>query len=135
MLSRAQLGGGVLVPTWPGPRFAWAPRSSSQARPLSLGPARRERGLRGGVSSGPPAWALASPAASPPRSGPPGPQASERAPPAPSRGKLQLIRFFSRHFSPYRSFHLPGNPWLQTDRCEDEAYVWLHEAKIVNQPW
>ena len=31
--------------------------------------------------------------------------------------------------------HLPGNPWLQTDRCEDEAYVWLHEAKIVNQPW
>ena len=31
--------------------------------------------------------------------------------------------------------HLPGNPWLQTDRCEDDAYVWLHEAKIVNQPW
>ena len=47
MLSRAQLGGGVLVPTWPGPRLAWAPRPSSQARPLSLGPARRERGLRG----------------------------------------------------------------------------------------
>ena len=31
--------------------------------------------------------------------------------------------------------HLPGNPWLQTDRCEDDAYVWLHDAKIVNQPW
>lgn len=26
--------------------------------------------------------------------------------------------------------HLPGNPWLQTDRCEDERYVWLHDAKF-----
>ncbi len=26
--------------------------------------------------------------------------------------------------------HLPGNPWLQTDRCEDERYVWMHEAKF-----
>lgn len=41
-----------MVPTWPGPRFAWAPRSSSQARPLSLGPARRERGLRGASPPG-----------------------------------------------------------------------------------
>lgn len=24
--------------------------------------------------------------------------------------------------------HLPGNPWNQTDRCEDEHYRWLHEA-------
>ena len=24
--------------------------------------------------------------------------------------------------------HLEGNPWLQTDRCEDERYTWLHEA-------
>lgn len=24
--------------------------------------------------------------------------------------------------------HLDGNPWLQTDRCEDERYVWLHDA-------
>ena len=24
--------------------------------------------------------------------------------------------------------HLDGNPWLQTDRCEDEAYIWLHDA-------
>ena len=24
--------------------------------------------------------------------------------------------------------HLPGQPWLQTDRCEDERYVWMHEA-------
>lgn len=23
--------------------------------------------------------------------------------------------------------HLEGNPWLQTDRCEDERYTWLHE--------
>lgn len=23
--------------------------------------------------------------------------------------------------------HLDGNPWLQTDRCEDERYTWLHE--------
>ncbi len=23
--------------------------------------------------------------------------------------------------------HLEGNPWLQTDRCEDGRYVWLHE--------
>ena len=26
--------------------------------------------------------------------------------------------------------HLPGNPWLQTDRCEDERYTWLHNADI-----
>ena len=26
--------------------------------------------------------------------------------------------------------HLEGTPWLQTDRCEDERYVWLHEADI-----
>lgn len=26
--------------------------------------------------------------------------------------------------------HLPGNPWLQTDRCEDENYTWLHEAEF-----
>lgn len=26
--------------------------------------------------------------------------------------------------------HLPGNPWLQTDRCEDERYTWLHEAEF-----
>ena len=24
--------------------------------------------------------------------------------------------------------HLDGKPWLQTDRCEDERYVWLHDA-------
>lgn len=24
--------------------------------------------------------------------------------------------------------HLEGNPWLQTDRCEDERYRWLHDA-------
>lgn len=26
--------------------------------------------------------------------------------------------------------HLPGNPWLQTDRCEDERYTWLHDAQF-----
>ncbi len=26
--------------------------------------------------------------------------------------------------------HIDGNPWLQTDRCEDEAYVWLHDAQF-----
>ena len=26
--------------------------------------------------------------------------------------------------------HIDGNPWLQTDRCEDERYVWLHDAKF-----
>lgn len=26
--------------------------------------------------------------------------------------------------------HLEGNPWLQTDRCEDERYTWLHEAQM-----
>ena len=26
--------------------------------------------------------------------------------------------------------HLPGNPWLQTDRCEDERYVWMHDAEF-----
>ena len=24
--------------------------------------------------------------------------------------------------------HIDGNPWLQTDRCEDERYTWMHEA-------
>lgn len=24
--------------------------------------------------------------------------------------------------------HIDGNPWLQTDRCEDERYTWLHDA-------
>jgi len=23
--------------------------------------------------------------------------------------------------------HLDGNPWLQTDRCEDERFIWLHD--------
>lgn len=26
--------------------------------------------------------------------------------------------------------HLDGNPWLQTDRCEDEKYVWMHNAEF-----
>ncbi|MCD8301260.1 MAG: 5-deoxy-glucuronate isomerase [Clostridiales bacterium] len=26
--------------------------------------------------------------------------------------------------------HIDGNPWLQTDRNEDERYVWLHDAKF-----
>ena len=26
--------------------------------------------------------------------------------------------------------HLDGNPWLQTDRCEDERYTWLHDAEL-----
>lgn len=26
--------------------------------------------------------------------------------------------------------HLEGNPWHQTDRNEDERYVWMHEAKF-----
>lgn len=26
--------------------------------------------------------------------------------------------------------HLDGNPWLQTDRCEDERFTWLHDAKF-----
>lgn len=26
--------------------------------------------------------------------------------------------------------HIDGNPWLQTDRCEDERYTWLHDAVI-----
>ena len=26
--------------------------------------------------------------------------------------------------------HLDGNLWLQTDRCEDEAFTWLHDAKF-----
>lgn len=26
--------------------------------------------------------------------------------------------------------HLEGNPRLQTDRCEDERYIWLHEAEV-----
>lgn len=24
--------------------------------------------------------------------------------------------------------HLEGKPWLQTDRCEDDQYVWMHDA-------
>ena len=26
--------------------------------------------------------------------------------------------------------HLEGNPWLQTDRCEDERYTWMHDAEF-----
>ena len=26
--------------------------------------------------------------------------------------------------------HLDGNPWLQTDRNEDERYVWMHDASF-----
>ena len=26
--------------------------------------------------------------------------------------------------------HLDGKPWLQTDRCEDERYTWLHDAEF-----
>ena len=26
--------------------------------------------------------------------------------------------------------HIDGNPWLQTDRCEDERYVWMHDAQF-----
>lgn len=26
--------------------------------------------------------------------------------------------------------HLEGNPWLQTDRCEDERYLWMHDAQF-----
>lgn len=26
--------------------------------------------------------------------------------------------------------HLEGNPWLQTDRCEDERYTWMHDAQF-----
>jgi len=26
--------------------------------------------------------------------------------------------------------HNKNNPWLQTDRCEDKRYIWLHEAKF-----
>ncbi len=26
--------------------------------------------------------------------------------------------------------HLEGNPWLQTDRCEDERYTWMHNAEF-----
>ncbi len=26
--------------------------------------------------------------------------------------------------------HIDGNPWLQTDRCEDERYTWLHDAQF-----
>lgn len=26
--------------------------------------------------------------------------------------------------------HLEGNPWLQTDRCENERYLWLHDANL-----
>ncbi len=24
--------------------------------------------------------------------------------------------------------HIEGNPWLQTDRCEDGRYIWMHDA-------
>ena len=26
--------------------------------------------------------------------------------------------------------HIDGNPWLQTDRCEDDRYVWMHDAQF-----
>ena len=26
--------------------------------------------------------------------------------------------------------HNDGDPWLQTDRCEDEAFTWLHDARF-----
>lgn len=26
--------------------------------------------------------------------------------------------------------HIDGNPWLQTDRCEDERYTWMHDYKF-----
>ena len=26
--------------------------------------------------------------------------------------------------------HLDGKPWLQTDRNEDERYLWLHDAQF-----
>ena len=26
--------------------------------------------------------------------------------------------------------HLEGNPWLQTDRCEDDRYTWMHDAQF-----
>lgn len=26
--------------------------------------------------------------------------------------------------------HLEGKPWLQTDRCEDERYTWLHDVQF-----
>lgn len=26
--------------------------------------------------------------------------------------------------------HLAGNPWLQTDRCEDDRYTWMHDAQF-----
>ena len=26
--------------------------------------------------------------------------------------------------------HLEGNPWNQTDRCEDERYLWLHDSSF-----
>ena len=26
--------------------------------------------------------------------------------------------------------HIDGNPWLQTDRCEDERYTWMHDAQF-----
>ena len=26
--------------------------------------------------------------------------------------------------------HIDGNPWLQTDRCEDKKYIWMHKAKF-----
>lgn len=90
-----------MVPTWPGPRFAWAPRSSSQARPLSLGPARRERGLRGASPPG------RRPGHSPPAPRPlrgvahPGPErANVHHPRHPEGNCNSSVFFFSRHFSP-----------------------------------
>lgn len=29
--------------------------------------------------------------------------------------------------------HIEGNPWLQSDRCEDERYVWLHDAEKTEE--
>lgn len=67
--------------------------SSPQARPLIPGPARRERGLRGR-----PLRTARLPRRVPSAQRPAGARGSQHTPPAPSRGKLQLIRFFSQHF-------------------------------------
>lgn len=29
--------------------------------------------------------------------------------------------------------HLDNQPWLQSDRCEDEAYTWLHDAEFQKE--
>lgn len=80
-----------------GARLAWAPSSSFQARPLIPGPARGERGLQGRPlrAAGLGAHLLHR---VPSAEWPAGPRASEHTPPAPARGKLQLIRFFRGTF-------------------------------------